>query len=122
LLKAQDLPTNEEDEINYYIIINLFPQQHKPYQSAVYKTSSPGFEESFEFTIPPQYLLLQKLKFSLWSFDRFSHHEVIADTLVQLQELETYGLSIGRDVSLAKTLKLVQKASDYHKKAKRFFL
>ena len=115
LVKARDLPTNEANQYNYYIIINLFPQKHKPFQSAVYKTSSPGFGESFEFPIPSQYLLLQSLKFSLWSCDRFSHHDAIADTLVQLQELETYGLSIGRDVSLGKTLKLVQKASDYYR-------
>ncbi|CAB4003278.1 synaptotagmin-10-like isoform X2, partial [Paramuricea clavata] len=93
LLKARDLPNNEANEINYYIIINLFPQKDRPCQSAVYKTSSPEFQEFFEFTIPLRYLLLQSLKFSLWSFDRFSHHEVIADTLVHLEELETYGLS-----------------------------
>ena len=114
LLKARDLPNNEANEINYYIIINLFPQKDRPCQSAVYKTSSPKFQEFFEFTIPLRYLLLQSLKFSLWSFDRFSHHEVIADTLVHLEELETYGLSVCRDISLAKTLKLAQKASDYH--------
>jgi Ca2+-dependent lipid-binding protein len=122
LVKARDLPTNEADEFNYYIIINLFPQKHKPFQSAVYRTSSPEFGESFEFPIPPQYLLFQNLKFSFWSFDRFSQHDVIADTLVQLPELETYGLSIGRDVSVAKKLRLVRKASNPFKEFQCCFL
>lgn len=115
LLKAQDLPSNGGNESNYYIIINVFPQKQRPCQSAVQKTVSPDFKESFEFSIPVNYLSLQSLKFSLWSFDRFSHHEVIADTLVHLQEMEKYGLSIGRDISLAKKLELVSKASDYYK-------
>ena len=115
MLKAQDLPSNEENESNYYIIINVFPQKQKPCQSAVHRTVSPDFKESFEFSIPINYLSLQSLKFSLWSFDRFSHHEVIADTLVHLQEMEKYGLSIGRDISLAKKLELVSKASDHFK-------
>lgn len=111
LSKAIDLPVKETDEANFYIITNLFPQKHKSFQSCVYKTSAPDLNETFEFTLPLEYLLLQRLKFSLWSFDRFSHHEVVADGLLHLNDLEKYGLSISREICVAKTLGLVPKAS-----------
>ena len=114
LFHAENLPTNQNNQSNYYIVINLFPQKHKPCQSVVYKSPSPKFKESFEFTIPLQYLLFQSMKFSLWSFDRFSHHEIIADALIHMRQLEKYGLTICRDIFLAKKLKHVAKASYYN--------
>lgn len=111
LLKATNLPVNETNEDNFYIITTLFPQQQKSFQSRVHKTSSPEFNEFFEFALASEYLLLQSLKFSLWSFDRFSHHEIIADGLLHLSGLEKYGLSISREIYVAKKLSLVPKAS-----------
>lgn len=110
LLKAIDLPVNETNETNFYITTNVFPQKHKSFQSCVYKTSAPEFNETFEFTLPLKDLLLQSLKFSLWSFDRSSHHEVVADGLLHLNDLEKCGLSISREICVAKKLGLVPKA------------
>lgn len=113
LIKAESLPKNEENEINYYMVVTLFPQRERLFQSAVYKTSTPQFQECFEFTIPLNDLLLQSLKFTLWTFDCFSPHEVVADAFVRLQRLESYGLSTCREICLAKNLQLEEKASYY---------
>lgn len=110
LLKANNLPVKETNEVNFYIITNLFPQKHISFQSCVHRTSAPEFNEIYEFSLAQEYLLLQTLKFSLWSFDRFSHHEIIADCLLRLNGLEKYGLSISRELCVAKKLDLVLKA------------
>ena len=96
--------------INYYITTKLFPHKHRSFQTCVLNTTTTVFNETFQFRVPLEYLLLQSLKFSLWSFDRFSHHETIADGLLQLRLLEKYGLSICREIGVSQRFRLVPKA------------
>lgn len=111
MLELRNLRNISNDDINVYFIVNLYPLNQKSFRSCVYKTFSPSLNERFEFFIPFTHVLFQQLNFALWRFDRFSHHEIIAKTSLQLEEFEKYGLMISREISLAKILKIVKKAS-----------
>lgn len=62
------------------------------------------FNELFEFEILEPSLLDQNLKVTLSYFDRFSHHEIVGDLVVQLAEVESRGLTLSREILLCKEL------------------
>ena len=109
LHKAHGLRGEDENDVTYCVTIKILPQIHRSFQSIAVKGANPDFQELFEFCVPYESLLEQKLKFTVSHFDRFSHHEYIGDFMVHLAEIEHRGLYLSREILLVRNINAVKK-------------
>uniref|UniRef100_A0A667YEE8 Synaptotagmin 9 n=1 Tax=Myripristis murdjan TaxID=586833 RepID=A0A667YEE8_9TELE len=82
--KAEDLPAKDfSGTSDPYVKIYLLPDRKTKHQTKVHrKTLNPVFDEVFLFPVAYSELPTRKLHFSVYDFDRFSHHDIIGQVVV----------------------------------------
>lgn len=111
-VQLQEVPSEQESDINYYVTIKILPLNHRSFQTtAVKQCKSLDFKEKVEFRVAYEKLQAQSLKMTLWCFDRFSQHEPLGDHTVHLAEIEARGLSLSREILLFRDIRAVPKPS-----------